>query len=488
MSDHQRYGWRELSVAYIFKIVESSRFITGLEQQLHPEAKTYFNFVLNCLQQYQCFPTDNHLREYLNLHRQHHAIAEYSVEEIADRIRLEKVKYDATEAIANMQKVLTLENVQATDILKPLLALQDKIFNAKQAEIHWLSQFADIMHYYRESGGDKVCDYGLPTLDKYTGGLCRGDFIIIYANQSEGKSTLSRHIAGRIAEQAKIVLYFTLEESGKKSVLKTISTQVQTNFNDLMEGTYTHETYQKLGQYRPKGNVAFVDYLESGEISEIARYVHEVNPDVIIVDQIPHLIKASKHSQWEEVSRISRQLRSFAQLNKIPMIALTQANRQGKQKKNPTLEESMSMAYAQAQDASQVLFLHPDESGPGYTRKRVTLLKNRDHQRGQSIDLKWDIAKGVVEEEVITMEYYQNGGSYYAPNLGSTEALAAISSGVHHGSHPQPMAGPNNGQAVGGSPVNSAGIQQSSYQQNPAIQSGYIGGPNYNPTLPFTQN
>lgn len=465
------YNWQELSIAYIFGVVQHKRFLKNMEAQLHPESRSYLNYVLSVLHQYKSFPTFLHLQQQFNLHYEYSAIPEFTLEELADKIRLEKTKYDAMETIAEVQKCLTTEGMTIQDFLKPLIRLQERTFNADATELHRLSEYRSILRYYREQGGERVCGFGLPTLDTHTGGISKGDYIVVYANTSQGKSTLTRHIAGNIASQGKVVLYITLEERGRKSVLKTLSTQIREPFDPLINTSYGIDTYKKLENFNVPGDVVFLDRLETGSIPEIARYAYEIEPDVIVVDQIPHLIKPGKQALWETVTHVSSQLRQFGQNNGIPIIALTQANRMGK-KKGATMEDSISMAYSQAQDASILIFLHPDEPGPGYILKRLSLLKNRDKAHGQMIDLRWELNTGIIEEEVLTTDFY-TGGIYAPTTTPNTPVLSgqpSVTESVPNTSHPQPLSAII-GASVGAGETPVSGIQQPTNPGGYAVRS-----------------
>lgn len=444
MSSNIKPDWKQLSIAYTFYVIEHGTFINGLEHFLQPETKQYYNYLVETVQRYGHLPTMEHMREGFNLHYSMSAMPHLTADELADRIKLGKTQFDALFTIGEVQKLLAKENATPDDFLKPLLKFQDDLFASQVADIHWLTDFASIMQYYRESGGDHICNYGSEKLDLYTGGLNKGDFVIMYGNTGQGKSTLARFYAGNIAMQGKRVLYLTLEEPGRKSVLKTISTQIQTNFHNMMKPDYPVHVYEKLLGFKPQGNIAFVDKLDTGSIAELAKHVHQVRPDVIFIDQIPHLIRDNKSALHEAITRKSNELRGYCQSTGIPGVALTQANKAG-MKANVSLEESMGYAYSQARDASSILFLHQDETGPGYTRKRVTLLKNRDNQAHQSIDYKWEIGSGVIEEEVVTMEYYQNGGAVYEPNLHNDTGAQTVNA---------------YGNTMGSSPVSGQGVQQ----------------------------
>lgn len=417
-------SWDRLSFGYIFNVIREGRYVAGAHVNLHMSTLPVWEYIVQHQQQYNSFPSFTHLRERYNLEYQYLGLPSYSLEELNDRLRLERYKHIAEEVQFNIQKVLTNGDTTEADILNALGSYQDLVQENLTTEVTWLSQFAQIMTDYRNSEGDFVCNYGIPSLDKYTGGLSRGDYVVLYGNTGQGKSNLSRKIAANIASQGKRVLYFTLEESGKKSVLKALGVHICTNFKDLMRGTYTPKTWQTLQSLKVPGDIAFVDRLQSGSVSEVAQYVFQLKPDVVIIDQLPHMIKESGKALWEQAQHLSSKLRQFFQNQKIPAITITQANRAGgKKSKVITVEETIAMSYAIIQDASTGIFIYPDGETPHI--KRIQLVKNRDDESNQIIDLVWKLDDGIITEEIVSKQLPTGGNIPYVSTLSNTIQLSA---------------------------------------------------------------
>lgn len=406
---NQQYSWEQLSLGYIFATLSEGRFITGADANLFPGYRYIWEFILNHYQNYKTFPGVNHLRERFNIHVEYNTLPGYGLEELSDRIRLERVRDIAETTQIEIQKVLTNESATEADIIKVLGDYQQNLSGTLQSEVVWWSQFGQIIQQYIASGNQPVAKYGIDSLDRYTDGIHEGDYVVLYGPTNQGKSTTARYIAGNIQAQGKKVLYFTLEESSRKSVLKTLSTQIHTHFKKLKKATYDEVTYNNMLSIDKTGDIAFVDRLPSKSISEIAQYIFQIQPDVVIIDQLPHLIKHSKGAIWEETLKLSSDLRQFFQNNRIPCIVLAQANRSGK-KKNITPEETIALSYAIIQDASTAIFIFPDDEDYP-KRKRIKIVKNRDDEVGQEIDLYWDLDNGKIEEEVVSMDKY-SGGQY----------------------------------------------------------------------------
>ena len=414
------WDWRSLSYAYIFAILANGRWIDGAAQSLHPESQGAYNFILGHLQQYRLYPTVDHLKERFNLDWRHHYKQNISIEEISDRLKREKARYDTQATITEMQKLLTIDNDSLSPglLARPLLELQSKLFTISENKTFRLSEWRESYTYFA-TGQDavRICNYGFPTIDQITGGISANQLIILYANTTQGKSTLARAIAANIAMQGKTVLYYTLEESGRKSVIKSLSTLVRVNATSIIDNTISADAYKKLCEFgNVPGDVIFIDRVEHKSVGELHRHAQQYKPDVVILDQIPLFTKDGS-MRVDDVTQVSRNLKEFAQQSHIPTIALTQATRIGIKSKKPTMEDTMGFAYAMCQDGDVVIFLWPDEQGPQWIRKRLTFLKNRDREKNQNLDLRWDLRHGIIEEEslsTVTPMQIQPGG-FYAP-------------------------------------------------------------------------
>jgi len=399
-------NWELLSYAYLFSVIKNKKFDDTVATTLHPNALIPYQHMLEVLQHYKQFPTPEHLKMRFGLDPYSCSVP-FSQMEIVDRLYLEKTKHEMNNGLLQIQQLLTNPDAKVSDFTSVINTLQGKVYESRKAEVFRLSEWREHLNYYLSEDHKPVANYGLPSLDRYTGGIKPGDFILIFANTTEGKSTLSRFIAGSVASQGKKVLYFTLEESGRKSVLKTFSTLYQESYTLIRDKRLVHSDINRFNRHPDiTGEVFFLDTVESRTIGEIAKRAQQFEPDVIILDQIP-LFTPSGDPDWKIITMVSRQLKSYTQDTKIPIIGLTQAKATTR-KQNPSLEDSIGYAYSQAQDADVCFFLFPDEPGPGYTRKRVQILKNRDYKRNQIIDLIWDLDHGIIKEETI-VEGSDNG-------------------------------------------------------------------------------
>lgn len=398
--------WLKASYGYCFAVCREKELVRGIEKCLHDDALEVYRLIEKTHQKYGKYPSVKKLEEYFNL-KQKMYCPDYNLQELADAVKSTYSKDRVTDAVRSLQKILVQKNdVKATKILERINQLQDELQPTASSEGHRLSEIREVIkrHYHNDSA--LVCDFGFKRLDEYTGGIRENQYIIIYANTSEGKSTIARAIAANIAMQGKTALYITLEEGSEASIIKAHSTISHFSPNRVREKNLKVEEQRRIKKVckQMKGDVIFYDSLDSYTTSELVRLCNQWNPDVLFVDQISHFSETGD-PDWQQVTKTSKLLQKFAQRH-IPTIALAQATRKTKKGK-PTLEESIGLAYSIVQDAHIAIFLHPTDYDGDAEIKRCTILKDRDNMRNQSFELIWKPGKGVIRDTGCNLERLQ---------------------------------------------------------------------------------
>lgn len=224
----------------------------------------------------------------------------------------------------------------------------------------------EYLEYKYKHRNDTSNHTGIADLDKFTGGLHKGEVTIIAARPSVGKTALAVQIALQVAKKGKAVQIFSREMS-----------QVQL-------GTRLIANLGKIdGQRMRTGHIRDEDWLSivhtQGELSNLPLYINDESstmPDVraicaekkrkgldlVIIDYM-QLIDPHKRSDTREreVAEISRAIKKLTLEFEIPIIALSQLNRSTANKR-PTLD-TLRESGAIEQDADNVILLHkPDEN------------------------------------------------------------------------------------------------------------------------------
>lgn len=219
---------------------------------------------------------------------------------------------------------------------------------------------------------------GVPTLfhklDRITSGWQKSDLIIIAARPAMGKTAFALSMAKNISVTQRIPMaFFSLEMSNDQLVKRMISNVCELEADKLRSGLL--EPYE-WAQLDSKISVLYdaplyVDDTSSLSIFELRtkarRLVAEHGVKIIMIDYL-QLMTASGikfGSRQEEVSHISRGLKSLAKELNIPIIALSQLNRgvekrEGDEGKRPQLSD-LRESGAIEQDADMVCFIHRPE-------------------------------------------------------------------------------------------------------------------------------
>ena len=216
---------------------------------------------------------------------------------------------------------------------------------------------------------------GIPTgftdFDLMTSGLQRGDLIIIAARPSMGKSTLVLNMAQNIAiEQELPVAIFSLEMPTQQVLLRMLAAEAQINFSHLRTGNLTGEDWTGLTQAVSSlmSVPIFINDTRGVTVQTLraeGRRLKGEHTDlaVIIVDYLQLLSGSGRYAgRVEEISDISRALKTLAWELDTPIIACSQLSREVEKRpdKRPLLSD-LRESGAIEQDADLVAFLYRED-------------------------------------------------------------------------------------------------------------------------------
>ena len=210
-----------------------------------------------------------------------------------------------------------------------------------------------------------------PELDTLTGGFQKSDLIILAARPSMGKTSFAMNIVQNVAEQSQIpVGIFSLEMSSEQIVERLLCSISRVDLKKVRTGYLSGEEYQSLHRnlYGKLVNLPiYVDdspNLSMQEVRARARRLATERKDLgmIVIDYIQLMSMGGRRyeSRQQEVSEISRQLKSLARDLNIPVIALSQLSRASVQRPGDSIPRLSDLRDSGAieQDADVVMFIH----------------------------------------------------------------------------------------------------------------------------------
>jgi replicative DNA helicase len=212
---------------------------------------------------------------------------------------------------------------------------------------------------------------GLHLLDNFTSGLQGGELYILAARPSMGKTALAITLAMNIAKNNRPVLFHSMEMNFQSLGKRILSGLSSVDLHEINRGTFEKEEFAYITQQVVKMNnlPIFIDDSSSVDIFELKsktlNYIRKVKPKVIFVDYLQLARVAQKKSnsnREQEISTISQQLKALAKETNLPVVALSQLNRDVEKRadKKPNLADLRESGSIE-QDADVVFLLHRAE-------------------------------------------------------------------------------------------------------------------------------
>lgn len=224
---------------------------------------------------------------------------------------------------------------------------------------------------------------GFYDLDKVTSGLHPNELIIIAARPAMGKTAFLLNLATNIAVQSKkTVALFNMEMGAEQLAMRMLSSIGQIDGYKLRNGRLEHNDWKRVNEAisRLADTKMFIDDTPGMTISEIRAKCRRLASSegglgIVIIDYLQLISGSSKYAgnRQQEVSEISRSLKTLAMELEVPVIAAAQLSRtvEGREDKRPLLSDLRESGSIE-QDADIVAFLYRDD----YYTKQVSIDEN----------------------------------------------------------------------------------------------------------------
>lgn len=189
---------------------------------------------------------------------------------------------------------------------------------------------------FNSGGGITGLATGYTDLDKMTSGLQAADLIIVAARPSMGKTTFAMNVAEHVAlKNNKPVLVFSMEMPGDSLTMRMVSSLGRIDQQNLRNGNLKDDDWSRITSTinMLHETPIFIDdtaSLSPGEMRARARRVAREHGQLglIVIDYLQLMsIPGHKENRTNEISEISRSLKSLAKELNVPVIALSQLNR-----------------------------------------------------------------------------------------------------------------------------------------------------------------
>jgi len=237
---------------------------------------------------------------------------------------------------------------------------------------------------------------GITAFDEKTAGLQKGDLIIVAGRPSMGKTSFAMNLAEHAAIREKIpTAVFSMEMSGEQLALRMISSLGRIDQSKVRTGKLDDEDWPRITSAVTLMSEApiFIDdtpALSPTEMRARARRLkREHGLGLVVVDYLQLMqVSGTKENRTNEISEISRGLKTLAKELDVPVIALSQLNRNLEQRpdKRPVMSDLRESGSIE-QDADIIVFIYRDEvyneNSPHAGTAEVIIGKQRNGPTGK---------------------------------------------------------------------------------------------------------
>ena len=221
---------------------------------------------------------------------------------------------------------------------------------------------------------------GLTLLDKCIGGFRPGQLIILAARPGVGKSALAAQIAIHAAKEMNNVLFVSLEMTSPETVSRALASETGLDMRRILDGGLeSHEIHQAEAIATAYKTIPLLIEDRRGlNIDRLAMLVRSTAArkklGLVVIDYLGLIAGDRKKPRWESITEISHALKTLAQTESIPVLALCQLNREadGCEPKLSHLRDSGAIE----QDADIVFLL--DRADNKAAEANLFVAKNRN--------------------------------------------------------------------------------------------------------------
>jgi replicative DNA helicase len=236
---------------------------------------------------------------------------------------------------------------------------------------HILTQTVDRIEQLHEAGGSITgVSTGFIDLDKMTAGLQPGDLIIVAGRPSMGKTAFAMCIAEHVAIKERLaVAVFSMEMPAEHLVMRMLSSLGRIDQHRLRIGQLDSDEWPQMTSAVNllAATALFIDDTPALTPLELRararRLAREQKLGLVVIDYL-QLMQApgAGDNRVAEISEISRSLKALAKELNVPVVALSQLNRNLEQRPNkrPVMSDLRESGSIE-QDADLILFIYRDE-------------------------------------------------------------------------------------------------------------------------------
>jgi replicative DNA helicase len=300
----------------------------------------------------------------------------YYLDIVREKFLLRKMIHTCTDVVGRVYDYEGEVEMLLDEVERDILRISESRVQGGATPIKQLVHTAigTVENYFNRQGVLGGIATGFADLDRMTDGLHGGDMVVIAARPSMGKTSLAMNIAEHAALEQKLpVGIFSLEMTADSLVLRMLCSNARVNLRTIREGFMPEADFPKLTSAAGKLSNAplFIDDSAGLSILQLRararRLWQQFGIKLFVVDyiQLLHSTARRAENRQQEIADISGGLKALAKELKVPVIVLSQLNREFEKDKSrkPNLAD-LRESGAIEQDADVVGLLYkadPDD-------------------------------------------------------------------------------------------------------------------------------
>lgn len=343
---------------------------------------------------YETFPSSSNLGGWMNVIQDRYLQREIS--NAGGRLQEIAHAQDLAPEAKLAQAMGLLGDIQASVAKQETSTTMDMV-------VHTLAQIEE--RAANPDAGTKALSYGFGEMDDLTTGMHPGELIILAARPGMGKTAMALAIAKATAadhqvDRRQTVLFYSLEMPYEQMGMRWLADLSDVSLVAMRSGKVSPEEWARLkAQLDLAPHYTFeVDTKASVTVEQIcsdARKIHrERGLGMVIVDYLQLISESGSKfaNRTEFISHVSRSLKNLARELGIPVIALSQLNRELEKRANKRPQMSdLRESGAIEQDADVIIFLYRDVIYNKNTSEpdvaEVIIGKQRNGPAGETVKL-----------------------------------------------------------------------------------------------------
>ena len=254
-----------------------------------------------------------------------------------------------------------------SDIKKNEETIEEESTPLNETQILLREVVDDIDRNYRNKQENWMISSGFKKLDNLLQGFREGDLNIIASRPSIGKTTFALSIFLNLISNGVSALYISFEKNEKELLKDIVSIHSHFDTTRLESGffhPYDFDPLFKTFEFIHNKSAFYLKSFYNTTLPILSDYIKKQISEnfvkIVFIDYLTMIIPAPTYAtRWEQVSEISRSLKSMAMEYKVPFIVLCPIHRNitDLSPKISDLSESGSIEY----EADRIILLYKDD-------------------------------------------------------------------------------------------------------------------------------